>query len=115
MHEWIIIKRVTDEFSRIISPSWFRTVWTAGGDGESEGGGRGRRKDVKRFEAPRGRGKKQDGNGLKGKQVSRCKTGETYLTERGGVGGGLWRQTSGRSAGEGGNEVMEEKEEEAEE
>lgn len=106
---------MTDEFSRIISPSWFRTVWTAGGDGESEGGGRGRRKDVKRFEAPRGRGKKQDGNGLKGKQVSRCKTGETYLTERGGVGGGLWRQTSGRSAGEGGNEVMEEeKEEEAE-
>lgn len=54
MHEWIIIKRVTDEFSRIISPSWFRTVWTAGEDGESEGVG-----EVKRFEGSEGEREKK--------------------------------------------------------
>lgn len=27
MHEWIIIKRATDEFSCIISPSCYWTVW----------------------------------------------------------------------------------------
>lgn len=28
MHEWIIIKRATDEFSCIISPSCYWTVWS---------------------------------------------------------------------------------------
>lgn len=40
MHEWIIIKRVTDEFSCIISPSWFRTVWTAGERRRAEDAGK---------------------------------------------------------------------------
>lgn len=28
MHEWIIIKRATDDFSCIISPSCYWTVWS---------------------------------------------------------------------------------------
>lgn len=53
MHEWIIIKRATDEFSCIISPSCYWTAWSTremewGGSKDDKGKKRKKKEEKRR-------------------------------------------------------------------
>ena len=71
MHEWIIIKRATDEFSCIISPSCYWTGWSTR-EMERRGSKRDKRKKKKRRRDRKGRsgGKRSEDSKVERKRNS---------------------------------------------